>query len=250
MTKISYEGIKREWHGRSVDYDGVYGAQCVDFVDDVLSELGYPIPWCKWSGYARDLWEHRHDNGMLTNCTEVYVMQPGDIAVFKPCNATPLSHVALFDHDAGNGYGYFLGQNQGSSTINIVKMPYSATYPTAFRPNDWKKPQENHDSTGEAVDQVLHVGSYVTTNAMKIGNQGLKKVNGIDCVYLEELGGWVPIEDVTEYDASDGRLDNYLANTNAKVFLTRTRVQQVDKGLNMCKVHGYWVPCGPLIEVR
>ena len=68
-------------------------------------------------------------------------MEEGDVAVFKKDpNWTPESHVALFDHDAGGGFGWFFGQNQGGipgekggACHNLVKLPYSATYPTAFR---------------------------------------------------------------------------------------------------------------------
>ena len=42
--------------------------------------------------------------------------------------------------DLGNGYGLFLGQNQGGAAgaFNEVKLPYSATYDTAFRPKCYK----------------------------------------------------------------------------------------------------------------
>ena len=69
-------------------------------------------------------------------------MQAGDVAIFDVTSSTPYSHVAIFDRDAGNGYGYFLGQNQageqknpgGGKVFDIIALPYSATFPTAFRP--------------------------------------------------------------------------------------------------------------------
>lgn len=103
--------------------------------------LGYPVTNCTNTGYARDVWEQRHSNGILNNFDEVDVMQPGDIAVFAVTDYTPYSHIAIFHSDAGNGGGYFLGQNQGGtpdgqggSAFNLCWLPYSATYPTAFRP--------------------------------------------------------------------------------------------------------------------
>jgi peptidoglycan endolysin len=103
--------------------------------------LGYPVTNCTNTGYARDVWEQRHSNGILNNFDEVEIMQPGDIAVFAVTDYTPYSHIAIFHSDAGNGGGYFLGQNQGGtpdgqggSAFNLCWLPYSSTYPTAFRP--------------------------------------------------------------------------------------------------------------------
>lgn len=125
------------------DYDGYYGWQCWDGYAEYCSWLGYPYANCTSSGYVKDIWLNRYSNGMLNNFVEVSTMQPGDIAIFKEVAAwTPYSHVAIFHGDAGNGYGWFFGQNQnspitnprGGSAFNLMKLPYSATYDTAFRP--------------------------------------------------------------------------------------------------------------------
>ena len=85
-------------------------------------------------------------NGMKAQCDLVYNLQAGDIVVFPRNSVTPLSHVAIFDSDAGNGYGNFLGQNQRSanasgSAFSIDKLPYSATYHYAFRPKIFAQQQ-------------------------------------------------------------------------------------------------------------
>lgn len=90
------------------------------------------------TGYAQDLWEKRNSNGILKYFTEVPVesRQSGDVFIFRRVpDWTPVSHVALFDSDAGGGFGWFFGQNQGGAdgVHNLVKLPYSATYPTVFR---------------------------------------------------------------------------------------------------------------------
>lgn len=115
---------------------------CWDFYAQWCRENGVPFANCTVSGYVKDLWEQRRTNGILKYFDEVEIMEEGDVAVFmEVAGWTPVSHVALFDHDAGGGFGWFLGQNQGSqltnpaggSSANLVKLPYSATYPTAFR---------------------------------------------------------------------------------------------------------------------
>ena len=249
----TYEQIKSALYGRTFDIDGAFGAQCWDGYAQYEKELGYPYVNCTVTGYVRDIWEQRATNGMLKNHTEVNVMQAGDIAVFKPSSATPYSHVAIFDHDAGNGYGWFLGQNQGgkNGAFNLCKLPYNSTYDTAFRPNCFLKVETSKPTQAkEKIDQILHVGSYVTSKAMKIGNQGIENFNGDECCYLAELGGWFPTRFVSEYDASDGRKDNYLANTNAKVVVDRCKVENVDVTNNLVMIHGIWVKPEPLTEIE
>lgn len=139
---MNYQDFKNTHLGNGYDIDGWYGWQCVDGYFEYCNWLGVPYANCTDSGYAKDLWTQRHSNGILNYFDEVEVMQPGDVAIFAVSPSTPYSHVAIFDSDAGNGYGNFLGQNQGSgktnpnggSAFNIVALPYSATYPTAFRP--------------------------------------------------------------------------------------------------------------------
>lgn len=136
---LYYSDIKNALWNRTFDKDHAFGNQCWDGYAEYETRLGYPYANCTASGYAKDIWEQRATNGMLNNHVEVKEMQPGDIAVFKECPSTPQSHVAIFDHDAGNGYGWFFGQNQGgpNGAFNVVKLPYDATYPTAFRPKCW-----------------------------------------------------------------------------------------------------------------
>lgn len=138
--------------GKRYDMDGVYGSQCWDGYAYYMQWLGYVYANCTTSGYVKDIWTNRKNNGMLKYCDEVKAMQQGDIAVFKEASATPDSHIAIFMSDLGNGYGLFLGQNQGGAAgaFNEVKLPYSATYDTAFRPKCYKdlfadkKPAESY----------------------------------------------------------------------------------------------------------
>ena len=101
--------------------------------------------------------------------------------------------------------------------------------------------------TSEKIDQILHVGSYVTSGALNIGD--VKKINGDECVMIKSLGGYFPTRFVSEYDASDGKKDNYLANQNARVYVDRCRVDAVNVKSNLVQIHGIWVNPTPLIEV-
>lgn len=132
----TYEQFKNEYLGKAIDIDGAYGAQCWDGAMYYSQWLGYPAFSCTVTGYAQDIWTQRNVSGILNYYDEVTDLQPGDIVVFKEHPSTPYSHIAIFDHDSGNGRGAFLGQNQGAPdmSFNIIDLPYEATYSTAFRP--------------------------------------------------------------------------------------------------------------------
>ena len=252
---MTYQEFYHQMLGKAVDIDGYYGAQCWDGAMYYLQKLGYKAISCTTSGYVKDIWNNRKTNGILNYCNEVTVMQPGDIAVFREVAGwTPYSHIAIFHSDIDGKYGWFFGQNQGGykGSFNLCKLPYYCTFDTAFRPKCFatsQKPSNANTTTKEPIDQILNVGSYVTSVPMKIGNQGLKAINGQTCAYLAELGGWFPIDYVSEYDSSDGNKDNYLANTNARVYVDRCRVDSVNVKSNLVQIHGIWVNPTPLIEV-
>ena len=138
MTK-SYQEFKNMVLGKAFDVDGWYSAQCWDGYAYYMQYLGLKPAWCTTTGYVQDIYTNMDSNGMKEQCDLVYNLQAGDIVVFPRNSVTPLSHVAIFDSDAGNGYGNFLGQNQTSadasgSAFSIARLPYSATYYYAFRP--------------------------------------------------------------------------------------------------------------------
>lgn len=120
---------------------------------------------------------------------------------------------------------------------------------------NWKKctpasgvtPKPSTPISSEPIDQILHVGSYVTSGALNIGD--IKKINGDECVMIKSLGGYFPTRFVSEYDASDGKKDNYLANQKARVYVDRCRVDAVNVKSNLVQIHGIWVNPTPLIEV-
>ena len=165
---MSYQDFKNTHLGNGYDIDGWWGWQCYDFYAEYCNYLGVPYANCTDSGYAQDLWTQRHSNGILNYFDEVEVMQPGDVAIFDVTPSTPYSHVAIFDSDAGNGYGYFLGQNQGSdktnpnggSASNIVALPYSATFATAFRPKSSNAQVITNSSESSPVASGLKKDDY------------------------------------------------------------------------------------------
>lgn len=76
-------------------------------------------------------------------------------------------------------------------------------------------------------------------------------IDGVQCVNVPDLGGPVPLSDVSEAaDTGDGKKDDYLANTKARVFLLQCKVDSVT-GKNKVKLNrGYEVLTGPLMALR
>lgn len=103
-------------------------------------------------------------------------------------------------------------------------------------------------------DATLVKGDKVSSRACKIAvlgntNSAIKSVGGTECVNVPDLGGLVPLAHISESTLTkDGKRDNYLANTNALVYLDTTTVQAVDVKTNRVMVHGYWVNAGPLCK--
>lgn len=253
MSK-SYQQFKNMVLGRAYDIDCAYGAQCWDGAMYYSKWLGYPVYNCRVTGYAQDIWTQRKSSGILNYYNEVSTMQAGDIVVFKQHPYTPYSHIAIFDRDAGNGWGWFLGQNQGGAggAFNLVKLPYEATYATAFRPkcfagNAVQKPSStsNSSSTKWDMNATLKVGDTVKSKSLAI--QGIYG----DLVQVDELGGMVPLSDVAEAsNTGDGKCDDYLATTAARIYLLPTKVQAVNGSNNTVKVNNYWIKAEPLCAKR
>lgn len=183
----NYEDFKNSVLGKAYDIDGYFSAQCWDGAMYYSKWLGYPTFNCGLTGYAIDIWTQRKNSGILKYYDEVSDYQPGDIAVFKAVpSITPYSHIAIFDHDAGGGYGWFLGQNQGApgGAFNLTKLPYSATTSTGFRPKCFQaKPVTIKDGGKGAVYRVYNTNSgdhlYTTslTEAQNAVNAGWKYEN-------------------------------------------------------------------------
>ena len=254
---MTFLEFRNEVLGKAYDLDGSYGAQCWDGYAYYMQKLGYKAAYCTSSGFVKDIWENRHRNGMLNYCDEVSVMQQGDIAVFKEDAAwTPYSHIAIFVKDLGNGFGLFLGQNQGgkNGAFNEVKLPYGATYQTAFRPKCFKnlltnKNSNNAVASSKKPDQVLHKGSIVEfCGLLRVEKYKNEKV------YNSRIGGWIPTSICTEDSANDGKLDQYFANTNATFTIKgRYTATAIEKRNGVWDAYlkelGCWVHADPLIEV-
>ena len=157
MDKIQL--FQNEVLGYGFDIDGSYGWQCWDGYAKYSIWLSLPFANCTNSGYVKHIWEQRYSNGILDYFDEVEKLEGSEVCIFTENEWTPVSHVAIFVADIDGNQGWFLGQNQGGTpgpngggAFNLVAFPYSALYPTAFRPKGEPLPKEE---LKEIVTEVM-----------------------------------------------------------------------------------------------
>lgn len=222
---VSYLDFKSRVLNHGFDHDGgAYGWQCWDGFAEWCVANGIPIintDPVNHSGYAKDLWELRKTNGILTYFDEVETMEGGDVAVFKEvAGVTPSSHVAIFDSDIDGTYGWFLGQNQGStithtnggSAFNLVMLPYSATYPTAFR---IKEKVEVQTSMGtKNVNGDIYSDLITSSRPELFGNWGVRDIKSIKYIVIHGTLGLSVQSAVNAWTGGRQASANYIVHDN------------------------------------
>lgn len=80
--------------GKSIDFDGVYGAQCVDLIKKYCNTFWGWTPTCIYTGGAKDYASIPLPNSSWTRIqnTPEFIPQPGDIAIW---NSGTYGHVAI-----------------------------------------------------------------------------------------------------------------------------------------------------------
>lgn len=129
---MTYDAFVAEWNGKYVDFDGFYGAQCVDLVQQYAKEIGMP----RFYGNAADVanqyaWPH------------VTVPQRGDVAVFPraPSNGGA-GHIAIWD----SPNIYYFSQNYPTGSNShiqyIPEKPISYLRPTTLEGGNVADPSQ------------------------------------------------------------------------------------------------------------
>lgn len=227
MSK-SYQEFKNMVLGKAFDVDGWYSAQCWDGYAYYMQYLGLKPAWCTSTGYVQDIYTNMDSNGMKTQCDLVYNLQAGDIVVFPRNSVTPLSHVAIFDSDAGNGYGNFLGQNQRSanasgSAFSIDKLPYSATYYYAFRPKIYAQQEAQAKAEEEAKKKAEEEAKKKAEEEAKKSQTPVKVKD--ETATFESLVNGLAVRD---FPSTNNQLSNRVAQLDAGDKVTYDSVYNCD----------------------
>lgn len=113
-------------------------------------------------------------------------------------------------------------------------------------------------TTGEAVDQVLHVGSKIELRGIYKISAVSAKLNAVACVELADKPfadyNYIDASPCVEVDKYGNRTSDQICDVNHYIKIPGTfTVLAVDKPTNACKVkigsREVWIKCGPCTEV-
>lgn len=189
-----------QFNGKVIDYDGVYGAQCVD---------GYK-QWCNWikapvlatkTGWADGYWTHRIDySGYVTYITDKSKLKKGDWCFWAKGSSCPSSHVAMFVSYADSGYGNFFGQNQGGNGgFRTVRIKLDILGAFRFKSLQAEAPEWKKEAKGWRY--IYPDGTAAKNKWLAIGG---KKYHFDASGYMQT--GWIQLSGKWYYLKSDGSL--------------------------------------------
>lgn len=128
---MSYQSFKNKWLGRRVDYDKVYGYQCVDLIKQYMAEEKGLKPGA-W-GNAIDYW-YNTNPAILKHYDKIATtsLRAGDIVVLKGVNGNPYGHIGIASGASLLWYRQILEQNgstgNGSGTGgDAIRLRYIPT---------------------------------------------------------------------------------------------------------------------------
>jgi hypothetical protein len=101
-------------NGQFHDFDGRYGAQCVDLYNFYMTGFVGGKSSVGQVNYAQELWA-RHDSGSLVQVARNQKPQMGDIAIWSNAMNGMGGHVAIVAQDNGNGTIRVLNANATSA---------------------------------------------------------------------------------------------------------------------------------------
>lgn len=135
-TNGAYGWIQQN-NNKYLDYDGQFGAQCVDLYNFYTSKFVGGDPMMGRVGYAQDIYNN-YDPRVYQRLGGNVSGRMGDVAVFRVGPGTLSSHVAIVVGDNGNGTLRVLQSNAtsaGSAGPSIISNISKATLMGYLRPN-------------------------------------------------------------------------------------------------------------------
>lgn len=120
---MNYDGFIKKYLGKAIDWDGLYGPQCVDEVAQYCKDNGKPVAYAN----AKDWANHPALRGAFTwvvNKPTDYKQVPkrGDIIVWSGSlpGSGGYGHIAIFDKVVRAGVFQSLDQNWGGQYVHFV----------------------------------------------------------------------------------------------------------------------------------
>lgn len=112
---MGYLDFKNKWMGRRIDYDRVYGFQCVDLILEYVYE-NFGLPSGVW-GNAIDYW-NRPSPALLSKFTLLATKdcKQGDIVVLYGLSGNPYGHIGICDSQSPTVVNILEQNGNGSGT--------------------------------------------------------------------------------------------------------------------------------------
>ena len=126
---MNYNEFIKEYDGKSIDYDGGYGAQCVDLIKLYLDKV-FDIK-IGAIGNAHVYYDNYDKVALLKNNfdrienTPEFIPQKGDIVVWNKNTGNGCGHVAIATGEGTTTYFYSYDQNWGGKTIRRIYHNYT-----------------------------------------------------------------------------------------------------------------------------
>lgn len=157
--------------GQPLDYDGAYGAQCVDLICFYYRCLGQASP----GGYAK---EYR-TNALPSGWQRLQGVQPqrGDILVYNPSAKNEAGHVAIYESDYSTWHQNYADRQYVVNVTNVRYNNFDNTYWGVIRPDfSSVTPAPTFDNIGADVYRLLirsdswkHIGTnYYDSNSWNV----------------------------------------------------------------------------------
>lgn len=149
---ITYDEFVAKYNGKATDYDGAYGAQCVDLIKAYLNKV-FGIKPGSW-GNAKYYWLNfsKHSE-LVKNFTKIkntasFVPQAGDIMVWNGNVGGGCGHVAICTGEGNTSEFYSYDQNWNGKEMHKVKHDYDDVY-GVLRPKDQSKVKTSVSSSNK-----------------------------------------------------------------------------------------------------
>lgn len=120
---MNYDLFIHNWLNKPIDWDGLYGAQCVDEIAQYCVDNGKPVAYANAKDWANHPALRGAFNWIQNNPTDYnQIPQRGDIIVWG--GGLPGSggygHIAIWDMKTGPGRFQSLDQNWGGQYVHFV----------------------------------------------------------------------------------------------------------------------------------
>lgn len=120
---MNYDAFIDKWLGQAIDWDGVYGAQCVDMVAQYCADNGKAVAYANAKDWANNPALQGDFNWTTNNPNDPNQLpNRGDIVVFSgnQPGSGGYGHINIFDMDTGNNTWQGLDQNWNGAFVHFV----------------------------------------------------------------------------------------------------------------------------------